>query len=70
MDKLNLTASGPMSFHQLSSTALLLNFTQHIDPRVNEEVFQVKLYLESKKLVGVLYYIPAYCSLSIGFDPD
>lgn len=48
------------------SKALLVNFKQSIDPKINAQVVALQTYLKHQE--GITYQIPAYCSLTIGFD--
>ena len=57
-----------MNYFRLGDTALLLNFEQHIDAKVNRQVAHFTSYLKSKEIEGILYLIPAYCSITIGYD--
>jgi inhibitor of KinA len=47
-------------------SALLVNFDQRIDPIVNDQV--IALNEAVKELPGVTFTIPAYSSLTVGFD--
>ena len=58
-----------MNFFPLGNSALLLNFEQRIDAGINRQVADFTSYLKSKKIEGILYLIPAYCSITIGYDP-
>ena len=49
--------------------ALLVNFEQQIDPTVNRKVNALAKSLEESEIPGINFLIPAYCSLTIGFDP-
>lgn len=48
--------------------ALLVNFDQRIDPSVNDQV--IALNEAIKGLPGVTFTIPAYSSLTVGFDRE
>lgn len=50
--------------------ALLVNFEQKIDAGINKQVIALKDALEREELAGILYTIPAYCSLTIAYDPN
>ncbi len=50
--------------------ALLINFDQRIDPEINQAVIQLSQAIEAAKWVGVQYLIPAYCSLTLAYDPS
>lgn len=49
--------------------ALLLNFEQKIDPTINAAVIALKNALDQANIDGVTYQIPAYCSLTVGYNP-
>ena len=49
--------------------AILINFEQKIDPTVNRAVLKLSTALNKKVGVGLQFNIPAYCSLSIGYEP-
>ncbi|MEO1263031.1 MAG: 5-oxoprolinase subunit PxpB [Bacteroidota bacterium] len=51
-------------------TALLINFEQTIEPRVNREVVELTHQLEEAHIPGVEFCTPAYCSVTVGFDPE
>ncbi len=48
--------------------ALLVNFEQSIDVTVNQLVIQLNSKL--KNIAGIEFLIPAYCSLTVGFNPS
>lgn len=50
--------------------ALLINFEQKIDPLINDVVVALKNAIEQAKIDGITYFIPAYCSLTIGYKPE
>lgn len=58
-----------MTFYPLGDTALLINFEQKIDRLIHDQVLQFSSYLQSKNIDGILFYVPAYCSLTLGYDP-
>lgn len=47
--------------------ALLINFEQRIAPDISEKVSQLKEYLQQQPSIRAL--IPAYCSLTVVFNP-
>ena len=49
-------------------SALLVNFEQRVDAAINERV--IHLHQELTETPGVTYTIPAYASLTVGFDAD
>lgn len=50
-----------------SDQAILVNFDQKIDILINQRVHLLKSKLEKNEFIT--YLIPAYCSLTIGYDP-
>lgn len=48
--------------------AILINFEQKIDPAINAAVIALKNAIEQAKINGITYMIPAYCSLTIGYN--
>lgn len=49
--------------------ALLVNFEQKIEAEVNEEVIALNEWILAEKLQGLSYTVPAYCSLTLAYDP-
>ena len=49
--------------------ALLINFEQKIDPTINAEVVRLKNAIDEANIDGLTFLIPAYCSLTIGYNP-
>ena len=58
-----------MTFQAYGDRAILINFEQKIDPVVNAEVIDLKKAVEHSEITGITFCIPAYCSLTIGYDP-
>ncbi len=48
---------------------ILVNFEQRIAAEINQQVIQLSERLIAKHGAGLLYTIPAYCSLTIQYDP-
>lgn len=59
-----------MICQKFGDKAVLVNFDQKIDPEVNLKVIRLYTQLEKSKVKGIAYFIPAYCSLTIGYDPS
>jgi inhibitor of KinA len=55
-----------MKILAFGDSALLVNFEQKIDEAINQEVLDLAATL--KAFPEVTYLIPAYCSLTVGFD--
>ena len=51
-------------------TSLLINFVQEIDPMVHDQVLGLYSTLNQLSIQGITFCIPAYCSLTIGFEPS
>lgn len=49
--------------------AILINFEQKIDPAINAAVVALKNAIEAATITGIIFMIPAYCSLTIGYNP-
>lgn len=58
-----------MTFHIYGDNALLINFTQSIDTGINAQVITLQNVLKKSGIQGLTFFIPAYCSLTIGYDP-
>ena len=58
-----------MELINYGESALLINFEQVVDLEVNRNVVNLFQYLELDKPLGYQYAIPAYCSLTVVFDP-
>ena len=50
--------------------AILINFEQKIDPAINAAVIALKNAIEQAKIEGITFMIPAYCSLTIGYNQE
>ena len=48
--------------------AILINFEQKIDPAINAAVIALKNAIEQAKIDGITFMIPAYCSLTVGYN--
>lgn len=53
----------------LGDRALLVNFDQKIDPDIHSQVMDLSAKVEEASVDGVTFTLPAYCSVTIGFDP-
>ncbi|MEL6867250.1 MAG: 5-oxoprolinase subunit PxpB [Bacteroidota bacterium] len=49
--------------------ALVLNFEQRISPAIHQQVSHWLQKIEQANLVGIQYCLPAYCSITIVYDP-
>ncbi len=54
----------------MGDRTLLVNFAQKIDPDIHQQVMNLSAKIEGELIEGVLYISPAYCSLSIGYNPE
>lgn len=59
-----------MEFKPFSDSAVLINFEQIIEKAINDEVVNISKNIEKTGIPGILYCIPAYCSITIGYDPS
>lgn len=50
--------------------ALLIEWEQRIDPVINTEVVRLHQAISGARIAGVQFCIPAYCSLTVGFQPE
>ena len=58
------------SFHPYGESALLINFEQKIEEAIHTQVIELKAAIETAQLPGVSFLIPAYCSLTVGYNPE
>ena len=58
------------SFHPYGEEALLINFEQDINETVHQQVIALKTAIEAAQLPGISFLIPAYCSLTVGYNPE
>lgn len=59
-----------ITFHPFGDRALLIKWEQRIDPEINAEVIGLTQRIEKARIPGIRYYIPAYCSLTVGYQPE
>lgn len=57
-----------MEFKPFGDAALLINFEQVIDKTINDDVVFISKNIENSGIPGLLYCLPAYCSITIGYD--
>jgi inhibitor of KinA len=58
-----------MTIQPFGDRALLINWEQRIDPELNATVQAWQQAIEQAAFKGVAYSIPAYCSLTVVFNP-
>lgn len=58
-----------VNFQPFGDRALLMQWAQIIDPGINTEVVSLSQAIQDAAIGGVQYCIPAYCSLTVGYDP-
>lgn len=58
-----------MEIRAYGDRAILINFDQKIDPEINQQVIALGQAIEAASWLGVQYLIPAYCSLTLAYDP-
>lgn len=54
----------------LGDRALLVNFEQVIDPDIHRQVIDLSAKIEGKAIDGISFVQPAYCSLTVGYNPE
>lgn len=59
-----------MTFHIYGDNALLINFVQKIDTTTNTQVIALQTALKKSAIQGLTFFIPAYCSLTVGYNPQ
>lgn len=57
-----------MTIQPYGAAALLINFEQKIQKEINAQVIELNKAILAAQLSGITYTIPAYCSLTIGYD--
>jgi len=57
-----------MKFIRYSDSAILIQFEQTIAPHINEKVIVLTHAIEAASIEAIQYCIPAYCSLTVGYD--
>lgn len=58
-----------MTIMPYGDSAALVNFEQIIDEEINAKVVALSDAILSANIEGVTFCIPAYCSLTVGFNP-
>jgi KipI family sensor histidine kinase inhibitor len=58
-----------MIISSYGDSAVLINFEQKINKKINTNVELLSKAITSALIDGVTFCIPAYCSLTVGFDP-
>ncbi len=58
-----------MTFHPFGDSALLINFEQKIEEAINAKVIALAEAIEAAAIPGLTFLTPAYCSLTVGYDP-
>jgi KipI family sensor histidine kinase inhibitor len=59
-----------MTILPFGDRAVLINFNQLINIEINTQVVALSNAIESHRIPGVTFCIPAYCSITIGYHPD
>jgi inhibitor of KinA len=57
-----------INFLPYGDRAVLINLEQKISTDINQTVIWMATQIEAAKVFGVEFCIPAYCSLTVGFD--
>lgn len=56
------------TFHRFGENALLINWEQQIDEMTHQKVIHLEILIQAANLPAINYTIPAYCSLTVGYD--
>ncbi|RMG76867.1 MAG: 5-oxoprolinase subunit PxpB [Bacteroidetes bacterium] len=56
-------------FFPLGDAALVIQFESGISPEINRQVVALAKKIETANLTGIRFLVPAYCSLTVGYDP-
>jgi inhibitor of KinA len=59
-----------INFKPYGDRALLIEWEQAIDPAINTDVIRLNRAIAEAKIAGIRFCIPAYCSLTVGFQPE
>jgi inhibitor of KinA len=59
-----------IDFKPYGDSAILINFEQVIDKTINDKVVFISKNIENTGIPGLLYCFPAYCSITIGYNPS
>lgn len=54
----------------LGDHAVLINFEQQINPEIHQQVIDLASQIERASIRGIKFVSPAYCSLTVGYDPS
>lgn len=57
-----------MTIKLFGDGAILIDFEQKIEEEINATVIALQKTIETEALPGVTFCIPAYCSLTVGYD--
>ncbi len=57
-----------LTFHRFGENALLIKWGQQIDETIHQQVMHLETIIKAAKLPTVTFTIPAYCSLTVGYD--
>lgn len=59
-----------ITFFPYGDAAVLVNFEQKITLEINDQIQLLIQKLEQTDILGIQYWIPAYCSLTVVFDVE
>lgn len=59
-----------ITYQPFGDQALLLQWEQRIDPIINAQVSHLSRAIETAGIPGIQYCLPAYCSLTVGYQPE
>jgi inhibitor of KinA len=59
-----------MTILPYGDSAILINFKQIISEEINAQAISLSNSISSGKIKGVTFCIPAYCSVTVGYEPQ
>ena len=59
-----------MIIKQYGDQALLIEYEQKIELKIHEAVMDLSRAIANNEFHAITYTIPAYCSLTVGYDPE
>lgn len=58
-----------MNIKPYGDSAVLIDFEQKINETIHQKVIILEQKINAANIIGITFFIPAYCSLTIGYDP-
>lgn len=59
----------PVELTALGDSAVIVQFESRIDRKINARVLALQHAVECAEAPGITFVVPAYCTLTVGFDP-